>query len=295
MPSGTGLDRFAEVFPERSFDVGIAEQHAVTFAGGLAVEGFKPYAAIYSTFLQRAYDQVVHDIAIQHLPVRFAIDRAGLVGADGSTHAGAFDVAFLSCLPGFVVMAASDEAELMHMVATAAAIDDGPSAFRYPRGEGSGAALPKRGEVLSLGKGRILREGSAVALLSFGARLGEALHASDQLAGFGLSTTVADARFAKPLDQELVRQLARHHEVLITIEEGSSGGFGSQVLQLLAREGLLDRGLKVRTLTLPDRFIEQDKPQVMYEKAGLNASGIVAAVFAALGKDMSTAETVRLA
>ena len=295
MPSGTGLDHFAEVFPERCFDVGIAEQHAVTFAGGLAVEGFKPYAAIYSTFLQRAYDQVVHDIAIQRLPVRFAIDRAGLVGADGPTHAGAFDVAFLTCLPGFVVMAASDEAELMHMVATAAAIDDGPSAFRYPRGEGSGAPLPKRGEVLPLGKGRILREGSAVALLSFGARLGEALRASDQLAGFGLSTTVADARFAKPLDQELVRQLARHHEVLITIEEGSSGGFGSQVLQLLAREGLLDRGLKVRTLTLPDCFIEQDKPQVMYEKAGLNASGIVATVFATLGKDIGGTGTVRLA
>ena len=295
MPSGTGLDHFAEVFPERCFDVGIAEQHAVTFAGGLTVEGFKPYAAIYSTFLQRAYDQVVHDIAIQRLPVRFAIDRAGLVGADGPTHAGAFDVAFLTCLPGFVVMAASDEAELMHMVATAAAIDDGPSAFRYPRGEGSGAPLPKRGEVLPLGKGRILREGSAVALLSFGARLGEALRASDQLAGFGLSTTVADARFAKPLDQELVRQLARHHEVLITIEEGSSGGFGSQVLQLLAREGLLDRGLKVRTLTLPDCFIEQDKPQVMYEKAGLNASGIVATVFATLGKDIGGTGTVRLA
>jgi len=295
MPSGTGLDHFAEVFPERCFDVGIAEQHAVTFAGGLAVEGFKPYAAIYSTFLQRAYDQVVHDIAIQRLPVRFAIDRAGLVGADGPTHAGAFDVAFLTCLPGFVVMAASDEAELMHMVATAAAIDDGPSAFRYPRGEGSGAPLPKRGEVLPLGKGRILREGSAVALLSFGARLGEALRASDQLAGLGLSTTVADARFAKPLDQELVRQLARHHEVLITIEEGSSGGFGSQVLQLLAREGLLDRGLKVRTLTLPDCFIEQDKPQVMYEKAGLNASGIVATVFATLGKDIGGTGTVRLA
>ena len=295
MPSGTGLDHFAEVFPERCFDVGIAEQHAVTFAGGLAVEGFKPYAAIYSTFLQRAYDQVVHDIAIQRLPVRFAIDRAGLVGADGPTHAGAFDVAFLTCLPGFVVMAASDEAELMHMVATAAAIDDGPSAFRYPRGEGSGAPLPKRGEVLPLGKGLILREGSAVALLSFGARLGEALRASDQLAGLGLSTTVADARFAKPLDQELVRQLARHHEVLITIEEGSSGGFGSQVLQLLAREGLLDRGLKVRTLTLPDCFIEQDKPQVMYEKAGLNASGIVATVFATLGKDIGGTGTVRLA
>ena len=295
MPSGTGLDHFAEVFPERCFDVGIAEQHAVTFAGGLTVEGFKPYAAIYSTFLQRAYDQVVHDIAIQRLPVRFAIDRAGLVGADGPTHAGAFDVAFLTCLPGFVVMAASDEAELMHMVATAAAIDDGPSAFRYPRGEGSGAPLPKRGEVLPLGKGLILREGSAVALLSFGARLGEALRASDQLAGLGLSTTVADARFAKPLDQELVRQLARHHEVLITIEEGSSGGFGSQVLQLLAREGLLDRGLKVRTLTLPDCFIEQDKPQVMYEKAGLNASGIVATVFATLGKDIGGTGTVRLA
>ncbi|MGC2408677.1 MAG: 1-deoxy-D-xylulose-5-phosphate synthase [Methyloceanibacter sp.] len=295
MPSGTGLDRFAEVFPDRCFDVGIAEQHAVTFAGGLAVEGFKPYAAIYSTFLQRAYDQVVHDIAIQRLPVRFAIDRAGLMGADGPTHAGAFDVAYLSCLPGFVVMAASDEAELMHMVATAASIDDGPSAFRYPRGEGTGAVMPKRGQVLPLGKGRTLREGSAVALLSFGARLGEALRASDQLAGFGLSTTVADARFAKPLDTELVRQLARHHEVLITLEEGSSGGFGSQVLQLLAREGLLDRGLKVRTLTLPDCFIEQDKPQIMYEKAGLNASGIVAAVFAALCKDRNTAEAARLA
>jgi len=300
MPSGTGLDRFAEMFPTRCFDVGIAEQHAVTFAGGLAVEGYRPFAAIYSTFLQRAYDQVVHDIAIQRLPVRFAIDRAGLVGADGPTHAGAFDVAYLSCLPGFVVMAASDETELMHMVATAAAIDDGPSAFRYPRGEGTGAALPKRGEVLALGKGRILHEGSSVALLSFGARLAEALRASDQLAGFGLSTTVADARFAKPLDAELVRQLARHHEALITIEEGSSGGFGSLVLQLLAREGLLDRGIKVRTLTLPDCFLEQNKPHAMYEKAGLNASGIVAAVFAALGKaasgkDAGTAEVVRLA
>jgi 1-deoxy-D-xylulose-5-phosphate synthase len=300
MPSGTGLDRFGEAFPDRTFDVGIAEQHAVTFAGGLAVEGYKPFAAIYSTFLQRAYDQVVHDIAMQKLPVRFAIDRAGLVGADGPTHAGSFDVAYLTCLPGFVVMAASDEAELMHMVATAAAIDDCPSAFRFPRGEGTGAVLPKRGQVLELGKGRILREGSSVALLSFGARLGEALRASDQLAGFGLSTTVADARFAKPLDHELVRQLARHHEVLITLEEGSSGGFGSQVLHLLAREDLLDRGLKVRTLVLPDRFMEQDKPQIMYEKAGLNASGIVAAVFAALGKatrdkDAAAAEVVRLA
>jgi len=295
MPSGTGLDRFAEVFPERSFDVGIAEQHAVTFAAGLAVEGFKPFAAIYSTFLQRAYDQVVHDVAVQTLPVRFAIDRAGFVGADGPTHAGAFDVTYLSCLPGFIVMAASDEVELMHMVATAAAIDDRPSAFRYPRGEGTGAVLPKRGAVLPLGKGRILREGSAVAFLSFGARLGEALRASEQLAGFGLSTTVADARFAKPLDEELVRQLARHHEVLITIEEGATGGFGSQVLHYLAGEGLLDQGLKVRSLTMPDSFIEHDKPQVMYEKAGLNAPGIVAAVFAALGKDLSTAEAARLA
>jgi 1-deoxy-D-xylulose-5-phosphate synthase len=295
MPSGTGLDRFAEAFPDRSFDVGIAEQHAVTFAAGLAVEGFKPFAAIYSTFLQRAYDQVVHDVAVQGLPVRFAIDRAGLVGADGPTHAGAFDVTYLSCLPGFVVMAASDEAELVHMVATAAAIDDRPSAFRYPRGEGVGIALPKRGQVLPLGKGRVLREGSAVAILSFGARLAEALRASDQLAGFGLSTTVADARFAKPLDEDLVRQLARHHEVLITIEEGATGGFASQVLHLLAREGLLDQGLKVRTLTLPDCFIEHDKPQAMYERAGLNASGIVAAVFAALGKDLSAAEAARLA
>jgi 1-deoxy-D-xylulose-5-phosphate synthase len=285
MPSGTGLDRFAEAFPDRCFDVGIAEQHAVTFAAGLAVEGYKPFAAIYSTFLQRAYDQVVHDVAIQHLPVRFAIDRAGLVGADGPTHAGAFDITYLSCLPDFVVMAASDEAELMHMVATAAAIDDRPSAFRYPRGEGTGVALPERGEVLQIGKGRIVREGSTVAILSLGARLAEALQASDQLAGMGLSATVADVRFAKPLDRDLLRQLAKNHEVLVTIEEGSSGGFGAQVLQALAQEGLLDRGLKVRTLTLPDRFIEQDKPQVMYEIAGLDASGIVATVFAALGKD----------
>jgi len=285
MPSGTGLDRFAEAFPDRCFDVGIAEQHAVTFAGGLAVEGCKPFAAIYSTFLQRAYDQVVHDIAIQHLPVRFAIDRAGLVGADGPTHAGAFDITYLSCLPDFVVMAASDEAELMHMVATAAAIDDRPCAFRYPRGEGTGVVLPERGEVLQIGKGRIVREGSTVAILSLGARLAEALQASDQLAGMGLSSTVADARFAKPLDRDLLRQLAKNHEVLITVEEGSSGGFGAQVLQTLAQEGLLDRGLKVRTLNLPDRFIEQDKPQVMYEIAGLDASGIVATVFTALGKD----------
>ncbi len=295
MPSGTGLDRFAEIFPERCFDVGIAEQHAVTFAAGLAAEGFKPFAAIYSTFLQRAYDQVVHDVAIQKLPVRFAIDRAGLVGADGPTHAGAFDVAFLSCLPGMVVMAAADEVELTHMVATAAAIDDGPSAFRYPRGEGTGLPLPKRGTALEIGKGRVLREGSAVALLSFGARLPDCLAAADQLAGFGLPTTVADARFAKPLDLDLLRQLAGNHEVLITVEEGSSGGFGALVLQAFAREGLLDRGLKIRTLHLPDRFIEQNKPQAMYEEAGLDARGIVAATFLALGKDLGGAERVRLA
>ena len=295
MPSGTGLDKFAEVFPGRCFDVGIAEQHAVTFAAGLATEGYKPFAAIYSTFLQRAYDQVVHDVAVQHLPVRFAIDRAGLVGADGPTHAGAFDVAYLSCLPGMVVMAAADEAELMHMVATAAAIDDGPSAFRYPRGEGSGVALPERGMPLELGKGRIVREGSAVALLSFGARLTECLAAADELAGYGLSTTVADARFAKPLDMDLIRQLAKNHEVLITVEEGSSGGFGAQVLHALASEGLLDRGVKVRTLTLPDIFIEQNKPQTMYAEAGLDARGIVTAVFAALGKDARRPGAARLA
>jgi 1-deoxy-D-xylulose-5-phosphate synthase len=292
MPSGTGLDKFGAAFPDRTFDVGIAEQHAVTFAAGLAAEGYKPFATIYSTFLQRAYDQVVHDVAIQKLPVRFALDRAGLVGADGATHAGAFDVAYLSCLPGFVVMAASDEVELMHMVATAAQVDDRPSAFRYPRGEGIGLELPKRGTPLEIGKGRIVREGSAVAILSFGARLSEALRAADQLGGFGLSTTVADARFAKPLDVNLIRQLAQNHEVLITIEEGSSGGFGASVLHELSREGLLDRGLKVRTLVLPDRFIDQDKPHVMYEKAGLNASGIVASVFAALGRDL-TSESAR--
>ncbi len=295
MPSGTGLDRFAEVFPERCFDVGIAEQHAVTFAAGLAVEGFKPFAAIYSTFLQRAYDQVVHDVAIQKLPVRFAIDRAGLVGADGPTHAGAFDVAFLSCLPGMVVMAAADEVELMHMVATAAAIDDGPCAFRYPRGEGTGVPLPKRGTPLPIGKGRILREGSAVALLSFGTRLPECLAAADQIAGFGLSATVADARFAKPLDRDLLRLLAENHEVLITVEEGSSGGFGANVLQALARDCLLDRGLKVRTLCLPDRFIEQNKPQAMYAEAGLDAASILAAIFDALGKDREAAEAMRRA
>jgi len=292
MPSGTGLDRFAQAFPDRCFDVGIAEQHAVTFAAGLAAEGYKPFATIYSTFLQRAYDQVVHDVAVQHLPVRFAIDRAGLVGADGPTHAGSFDVAFLSCLPGMVVMAASDEVELMHMVATAAAIDDGPSALRYPRGEGTGLVLPERGTPLTIGKGRVVREGSAVALLSFGARLGECLAAADELAGYGLSATVADARFAKPLDMDLIRQLAKNHEVLITIEEGSSGGFGAQVLQALAAEGLLDRGLKVRTLTLPDRFIEQNKPATMYAEAGLDMRGIVTSVFAALGKDALGQDTL---
>jgi 1-deoxy-D-xylulose-5-phosphate synthase len=295
MPSGTGLDLFEEKFPDRCFDVGIAEQHAVTFAAGLAAEGYKPFAAIYSTFLQRAYDQVVHDVAVQHLPVRFAIDRAGLVGADGPTHAGSFDVAFLSCLPGMVVMAASDEAELMHMVATAAAIDDGPCAFRYPRGEGAGVALPERGTPLEIGKGRIVREGSAVALLSFGARLQECLAAADELAGYGLPTTVADARFAKPLDMDLLRQLAKDHEVLLTVEEGASGGFGAQVLQALAAEGLLDRGLKVRTLTLPDVFIEQNKPATMYAEAGLDTRGIVTAVFAALGKNARGEGAARLA
>ena len=285
MPSGTGIDKFAEHFPDRSFDVGIAEQHAVTFAAGLAAEGYKPFVAIYSTFLQRAYDQVVHDVAVQKLPVRFAIDRAGLVGADGPTHAGTFDTAFLSCLPGMIVMAAADEADLMHMVATAAAIDDRPCAFRYPRGEGTGENLPERGTPLEIGKGRIVREGSAVALLSFGARLSECLSAADELAGYGLSTTVADARFAKPLDLDLLRALAKNHEVLLTVEEGSTGGFGAQVLHALAGTGLLDGGLKVRTLVLPDRFIDQGKPAAMYAEAGLDAHGIVASVFAALGKD----------
>ncbi len=282
MPDGTGVDVFAKEFPERAFDVGIAEQHAVTFAGGLATEGLKPFAAIYSTFLQRAYDQVVHDIAIQKLPVRFAIDRAGLVGADGATHAGSFDIAFLSCLPGFVVMAAADEAELKHMVATAAAIDDGPCAFRYPRGEGFGVEMPEEGRPLEIGKGRILREGSAVALLSLGTRAQECLKAAEQLAGFGLSATVADARFAKPLDEDLIRRLARNHEVLVTVEEGSVGGFGSHVLRFLAESGALDKGLKVRTMVLPDRFIDHGKPEQMYEAAGLSAPGIVATVLRAL-------------
>jgi 1-deoxy-D-xylulose-5-phosphate synthase len=294
MPSGTGLDLFGKVFPDRTFDVGIAEQHAVTFAGGLATEGFKPFAVIYSTFLQRAYDQVVHDIAIQRLPVRFAMDRAGLVGADGPTHAGSFDVAYLGCLPGFVLMAAADEADLAHMVATQVAIDDRPSGLRYPRGEGLGVPMPSEGQPLEIGRGRILREGDKVALLCYGARLGECLKAADELAGFGLSTTVADARFAKPLDTDLVLRLAREHEVMITIEEGAIGGFGSYVLQTLAETGTLDRGLKLRTMVLPDIFIDQDSPNAMYAKAGLDAKGIVAKVFEALGKD-AIAGTVKLA
>ena len=287
MPSGTGLDKFAARFPERCFDVGIAEQHAVTFAAGLATEGLKPFAAIYSTFLQRAYDQVVHDVAIQRLPVRFALDRAGLVGADGATHAGSFDLAYLGCLPDFVIMAAADEAELMHMVATAAAIDDRPSAVRYPRGDGTGVALPVRGEVLPIGRGRVLREGTSVALLSLGARLQECLKAADELAQLGLSTTVADARFAKPLDADLVRRLAREHAVLVTIEEGGIGGFATQVFHFLAGEGLLDTGLKLRPMMLPDRFIEQDSPQRQYEDAGLAAGNIVTTVLAALGRSES--------
>lgn len=284
MPSGTGLDLFAKRFPDRCFDVGIAEQHAVTFAAGLATEGFKPFAAIYSTFLQRAYDQVVHDVAIQRLPVRFAIDRAGLVGADGATHAGSFDIAYLGCLPDMVLMAAADEAELMHMVTTSAAIDDRPSAFRYPRGEGTGLVMPERGLVLPLGKGRVIREGSKIAILSFGARLAEALKAADDLAARGLSTTVADARFCKPLDTDLVRQLARNHEVLITLEEGSVGGFGSHVLHFLSHDGLLDHGLKIRPLVLPDRFIDHDNPMKQYDEAGLNAPQIVATALLALGR-----------
>src|SRR6266699_3366904 len=286
MPSGTGLDLFGKEFPERTFDVGIAEQHAVTFAAGLAAEGFKPFATIYSTFLQRAYDQVVHDVAIQRLPVRFAMDRAGLVGADGPTHAGAFDVAYLGCLPGFVVMAAADEADLVHMVATAAAIDDRPSALRYPRGEGVGTDMPEFGVPLEIGKGRILREGTKVAILSFGTRLSEALLAAENLAAQGLTATVADARFAKPLDVDLVLRLAREHEVLITVEEGSIGGFGSHVLQSLAVNGVLDGGLKVRSMMLPDVFIDQDSPAAMYAKAGLDAKGIVVSAFEALGQNL---------
>ncbi len=292
MPSGTGLDHFGKLYPNRTFDVGIAEQHAVTFAAGLATEGFKPFCAIYSTFLQRAYDQVVHDVAIQRLPVRFAIDRAGLVGADGPTHAGSFDLAYLSCLPDFVVMAAADEAELKHMVATCVAIDDRPSALRYPRGEGVGIEMPAIGTPLEIGKGRIMREGTKVAILSLGTRLAEAMKAAEQLGALGLSTTVADARFAKPLDEDLITRLAREHEVLLIAEEGSVGGFSSHVLDFLARSGALDRGLKVRPLHLPDVFIDHDKPERMYELAGLAAGSMVEAALSALGLQSEMAEFV---
>ncbi|MBL8555568.1 MAG: 1-deoxy-D-xylulose-5-phosphate synthase, partial [Phenylobacterium sp.] len=289
MPSGTGLDLFGQKFPDRTFDVGIAEQHAVTFAAGLAADGMKPFCAIYSTFLQRGYDQVVHDVAIQGLPVRFAIDRAGLVGADGATHAGSFDVGYLGQLPGMVIMAPSDEAELAHAISTAVAIDDRPSAFRYPRGEGVGVQIPDLAAPLEIGRGRIVREGTAVAILSFGTRLGESLKAADLLAARGLSATVADARFAKPLDLDLLLRLAREHEALITVEEGAVGGFGAFVLHALAEHGALDRGLKVRTLTLPDIFQDQDKPDAMYAQAGLDAEGIVRGALAALGVDNASA------
>src|SRR5580693_7050862 len=294
MPSGTGVDLFSKAFPERSFDVGIAEQHGVTFAAGLASEGMKPFCAIYSTFLQRAYDQVVHDVAIQCLPVRFAMDRAGLVGADGATHAGSFDIAYLGCLPNFVLMAAADEADLAHMVATQVAINDRPSAVRYPRGEGRGIDMPEVGIPLETGKGRIVRQGSKIALLSFGTRLAECEKAADELAAHGLSTTIADARFMKPLDVDLVLKLAREHEILLTIEEGAIGGFGSHVMQTLAEHGMLDGGLKMRAMVLPDVFLDHDSPNAMYARAGLDAKGIVAKVFEALGKDFK-AETVKLA
>jgi 1-deoxy-D-xylulose-5-phosphate synthase len=291
MPSGTGLDIFGKKFPDRTFDVGIAEQHAVTFAAGMATEGLKPFCVIYSTFLQRAYDQVVHDVAIQNLPVRFMMDRAGLVGADGCTHAGAFDLAYLGCLPNFVVMAASDEAEMYHMMATAAAYNEGPIALRYPRGEGTGVAIPEKSQILEIGKGRILREGTKVAILSLGTRLAEALKAAEELSTYGLSTTVADARFAKPLDKALVRELAEEHEVLITIEEGSVGGFGSHVLQFLANEGYLDNGLKIRSMILPDVFQDHDNPVKQYDQAELNAKHIVAQARAALKNEGATIQT----
>ncbi|WP_336057733.1 1-deoxy-D-xylulose-5-phosphate synthase [Nitratireductor sp. CH_MIT9313-5] len=289
MPSGTGLDLFGKEFPERTFDVGIAEQHGVTFAAGMATEGYKPFCAIYSTFLQRAYDQVVHDVAIQNLPVRFAIDRAGYVGADGATHCGAFDIAYLASLPNMVVMAPSDEAELKHMVATAVAHDTGPIAFRYPRGNGVGVEMPERGQKLEIGKGRIVKEGNKIAILSLGTRLADSLKAADELDAAGLSTTVADARFAKPLDEALLRQLAADHEVLVTIEEGSVGGFGSQVLHFLSNAGLLDHGLKVRSMVMPDVFMDHAKPEKMVADAGLDANGIVKTVFAALGRQQTVA------
>jgi 1-deoxy-D-xylulose-5-phosphate synthase len=292
MPSGTGLDKFGQAFPDRMFDVGIAEQHAVTFAAGLAAQGMRPFATIYSTFLQRAYDQVVHDVCIQNLPVRFAIDRAGLVGADGATHAGSFDVAYLATLPHMVVMAAADEAELVHMVHTAAMYDAGPIAVRYPRGEGVGVAIPAQPELLEIGKGRIVREGKKVAILSLGARLAEALAAAEELGRHGLSTTVADMRFAKPIDMALVRRLAATHEVLVTVEEGAIGGFGSHVLTFASDEGLLDQGLKVRTLRLPDVFQEHDSPAKQYATAGLDAAGIVRTALTALQRnDLEIAAT----
>ena len=283
MPSGTGLDRFAKKFPDRTFDVGIAEQHAVTFAAGLATEGLKPFCVIYSTFLQRGYDQLIHDVSIQNLPVRFAMDRAGPVGNDGATHSGSFDIAYLNCLPGIVIMAPSDEAELMHTVATAAAIDDRPSAFRYPRGEGTGVALPTQGEILALGKGRIMRQGSSIAILSLGPRLADAMKAAEELATRGLTCTVADARFVKPLDTAMIEQLARHHEVLITIEEGSIGGFGSAVLHHLSWKGLLDHGLKVRPMVMPDVYLDHDSQAKQLAIAGLTAQDIVATALTALG------------
>ncbi len=294
MPAGTGLDLFAKAFPERCFDVGIAEQHAVTFAAGLATEGFRPFCAIYSTFLQRAYDQVVHDVAIQKLPVRFAIDRAGLVGADGATHAGSFDVAYLGCLPGFVIMAAADEVELMRMVATAARHDSGPIAFRYPRGEGVGMDVPETILPLEIGKGRVVREGTKVAILSFGTRLQEALKAADTLAARGISTTVADARFAKPLDHALIDRLAARHQLIVTIEEGSVGGFGSFVQQHMLDAGLLNSGkLRLRSLVLPDRFVEQGTPAGQYQDAGLDEAAIVALVDKVLGEGRSAKAAAR--
>lgn len=295
MPAGTGLDLFEKTFPDRMFDVAIAEQHAVTFAAGLACEGYKPFCALYSTFLQRGYDQLVHDVAIQHLPVRFAIDRAGLVGADGPTHAGAFDIAYLACLPGMVIMSPSDEAELIHMVATSAAFDEGPIAFRFPRGEGVGVELPQRGEILEIGRGRVIREGSKVAILSLGTRLADALTAAKELSGRGISTTVADARFAKPLDRDLLLRLAANHEVLITIEEGSIGGFGSQAFQILSEHGALDgaRGaFKFRSMILPDLYLDHDKPDVMLARAGLDARTIVAKVLEALGDERGAARAL---
>jgi 1-deoxy-D-xylulose-5-phosphate synthase len=292
MPSGTGLDIFGERFPERTFDVGIAEQHAVTFAAGLAAAGMKPFTAIYSTFLQRGYDQVVHDVAIQRLPVRFAMDRAGLVGADGPTHAGSFDIGYLGSLPGFVIMAPADEAELASVIATACEIDDRPSAFRYPRGDGVGVEIPELAAPLEIGKGRIVKEGSTVAILSLGTRLEASLKAADLLAARGVSTTVADARFAKPLDEDLILRLAREHEAIVTVEEGAMGGFGAFVLQFLADKGALDRGLKIRTLVLPDIFQDQDKPEVMYAVAGLDAEGIARSALSALGID-ATSKAVR--